>query len=171
MPPSKLFTPCFPMLRSRVVSSITLLPADQVQDAWLEVMDATPAVPRAEDFNDYLVVNWVDYDARLLLQMWNHHNTMGPRTNNNLEGFHNRLNRSLPHNHQNIYRFIEVLMKIEKADKVKLAQIDFVAAQPRRKRVYRELDNRIQRLKEQLHRGIKTSLQFLDAIGHQLKRG
>ena len=32
------------------------LPADQVQDAWLEVMDATPAVPRAEDFNDYLVL-------------------------------------------------------------------------------------------------------------------
>ena len=132
-------------------------------------MDATPAVTHTEDFNDYLVINWVDYDARFPLQMWNHHNTMGPRTNNNLEGSHNRLNRSLPHNHPNIYRFIEVLRKIEKADKVKLAQIDFRAAQPSRKHVYRELDNRIQRLKEQLHLGIKTSLQFLDAIGHLLK--
>ena len=132
-------------------------------------MDATPVVPRTEDFNDYLVVNWVD--ARFPLQMWNHHNTMSPWTNNNLEGFHNRLNRSLPHNNPNIYRFIEVLRKIEKADKVKLAQIDFGAAQSSRKRVYREPDNRIQRLKEQLHRGIKTSLQFLDAIGHLLKLG
>ena len=58
------------MLRSRVVSSITRFLADEVQDAWLEVMGATPAVPRSEDFNDYLVVNWVDYDARLPLQMW-----------------------------------------------------------------------------------------------------
>ena len=33
-------------------------------------MDATPAVPRAEDFNDYLAVNWVDYDARFPLQIW-----------------------------------------------------------------------------------------------------
>ena len=106
----------------RRAAGLALLPADQVQDAWLEVMDATPAVPHAEDFNDYLVVNWVDYDARFPLQMWNHHNTMGPRTNNNLEGFHTRLNRSIPHNHQNIYRFIEVLRKIETVDKVKLAR-------------------------------------------------
>ena len=153
----------------RRTAGLALLPADQVQNAWLEVMGATPVVPRAEDFNDYLVVNWVD--ARFPLQMWNHHNTMDPRTNNNLEGFHTRLNRNLPHNHPNIYRFIEVLRQIEKADKVKLSQIDFGAAQPSRKRVYREPDNRIQRLKEQLHRGIKTSLQFLDAIGHLLKLG
>ena len=117
---------------------------------------------RAEDFNDYLVVNWVDYDARFPLQMWNH----GPTDKQQSRWIPQQIElkpSTQPPEH--------LPLLVEKADKMKLAQIDFRAAQPSRKHVYCELDNRIQRLKEQLHRGIKASLQFLDAIGHLLKLG
>ncbi|XP_046378457.1 uncharacterized protein LOC124150561 [Haliotis rufescens] len=134
-------------------------------------MQATPPVPRAEDFNDYMVINWVDDDARFPIPLWNHHQTAGPRTNNNLEGFHHRLDRTLPHRHPNIYRFVEVIMKIECADRTKIAQLDVGAAPPSRMRVYRETENRLRRLKDMLTQGQKTTIEFLDAVGHLLKLG
>lgn len=153
----------------RRAAGLPLLPLHEVQDAWLEAMDESPDVNRAEEFNDYVVVNWVDYGARFPLRLWNHHETDGPRTNNHLEGFHNRLNRTLPHSHPNIFRFIEVIKKIECSEKAKVAQLNFGAAPPKKKRVYKEIEHRVIRLKSQLTEGTKTTLQFLDAIGHLLK--
>ncbi|XP_071104150.1 uncharacterized protein [Haliotis cracherodii] len=95
--------------------------------------------------------------------------TFGPSTNNNLEGFHSRLNASLNHRHPNLYRFIEIIKKIEKSEKTKLSQLGLGAAPPARKRVYKEIDNRLTRLKDQLSQGVKTPLQFLDAVGKLLK--
>ncbi|XP_071118963.1 uncharacterized protein [Haliotis cracherodii] len=78
----------------------------------------------------YMVINLVDDDARFPIPLWNHHQTAGPRTNNNLEGFHHRLNRILPHCHPNIYRFVEVIKEIVCADRTKIAQLDFVPPHP-----------------------------------------
>ncbi|XP_071092566.1 uncharacterized protein [Haliotis cracherodii] len=116
-----------------------------------------------------MVINWVDDDARFPLPLWNHHETEGPGTNNSLEGFHCRSNQSLPHRHPNIFRLIEVIRRIEHAERSKLVQINFGAAPPSRKRVYREIDNRIIRLTDHLRLGQKTPVQFLDALGHLLK--
>ncbi|XP_041369639.1 uncharacterized protein LOC121383615 [Gigantopelta aegis] len=153
----------------RRAARLALLPLNEVQDAWIEAMDSTPNVPRAQEFNDYMIVNWIDYDARFPLPLWNHHETNGPRTNNNLEGFHNRLNKAMPHYQPNIYRFVDIIKKIEFADRAKISQIDFGAAPPSRKRVYREMENRPVRLNDQLQQRVKTPLQFLDAVGFLLK--
>ena len=118
----------------RRAAALPLLPLADVQNTWVEVMEAAPAVPRAREFHDYIVVNWVDDDARFPPNLWNHFQTFGPRTNNNLEGFHSRLNGSLCHRHPNVYRLVNLLKKIEKAEKAKLAQLNFGAAPPSRKR-------------------------------------
>ncbi|XP_071100514.1 uncharacterized protein [Haliotis cracherodii] len=101
----------------RRAAGLPLLPQNKIQDMWFHAMDNTPDVPRAVAFNDYIVTTWVDHGARLPLPLWNHHGTTRPRTNNNLEGFHNRLNRGLPHRHPNIYRFVEVFRKVEQAER------------------------------------------------------
>ncbi|XP_071114546.1 uncharacterized protein [Haliotis cracherodii] len=134
-------------------------------------MDNTLDVPRAVAFNDYIVTTWVDHGARFPLTLWNHHSTTGPRTNNNLEGFHNRLNRGLPRRHGNIYRFVEVVRKVEQAERAEILQLDFGAAPRGRKRVYREVENRLCRLKDELNREVKSPMQFLDAVGHLLRLG
>ncbi|XP_048242867.1 uncharacterized protein LOC125375906 [Haliotis rufescens] len=151
----------------RRAAALPLLPLQQVQDAWFDSMNQSPDVPNADEFNDYIVTNWVDYEARFPPSLWNHHQTFGPRTNNNLEGFHSRLNASLNHRHPNLY--IEIIKKIVKSEKTKLSQLDLGAAPPARKRVYKEIDNRLSRLKDQLSQGVKTPLQFLDAVGKLLK--
>ncbi|XP_048248894.1 uncharacterized protein LOC125378088 [Haliotis rufescens] len=112
----------------RRAAGLPLLPKNKIQDSWVDAMDNTPDVPRAVAFNDYIVTTWVDDGARFPLPLWNHHGTTGPRTNNNLEGFHNRLNRGLPHRHPNIYRFVEVVRKVEQAERAKILQLDFGAA-------------------------------------------
>ncbi|XP_071083866.1 uncharacterized protein [Haliotis cracherodii] len=64
-------------------------------------MDCLHDVPNADELNDYILHA---YEARFPLSLWNHHQTFGPSTNNNLEGFHSRLNASLNHRHPNLYR-------------------------------------------------------------------
>ena len=112
---------------------------------------------------------YMDDDARFPLRMWNHFTNAGPRTNNNVEGFHSRVNRLLPHRHPNIYRFVELIKGIEKCERAKLIQINAGAPPPPRRRVYRELDTRDRRFKQQLTDRTKTPLQYLDAIGHLMK--
>ncbi|XP_071092946.1 uncharacterized protein [Haliotis cracherodii] len=107
---------------------------------------------------DNVVVNWVDDGARFPLPLWNHHH---PRRNNNLEGFHSRLNRGLPHRHPQIYLFIEVPKKVEHADLAKISQILLGAALRSRKRVYREVENRLCRLKEHLAQELKNTHPIL----------
>ncbi|XP_041354461.1 uncharacterized protein LOC121372235 [Gigantopelta aegis] len=153
----------------RRAAGLPLLPIAQVQDAWLEAMNDGPDVPQAEAFNDYVVLTWVDDDSRFPLIVWNHHLTTGPRTNNNLEGFHSRMNRSIQVHHPNIYRFVELIKGIETSERAKLRQINFGAAPPPRKRVYKQNENRIVRMKAQLTLEQKTPIQFLDAVGHLLK--
>ncbi|XP_048259957.1 uncharacterized protein LOC125384513 [Haliotis rufescens] len=65
----------------------------------------------------------IDDDDRFPIPLLNHHQTAGPRTNNNLEGFHHGFNRTLPHRHPNIYRFVEVIKKIECADRTKTVRL------------------------------------------------
>jgi len=153
----------------RRAAGLPLIPPEDVQDVWVEAMEETPAIHDAQRFNDYMVTTWVDDDARFPIALWNHFHTTGPRTNNNLEGFHHKLNRTLPHRHPNVYRFIEMIKMIEKTEAAKQRQIDLGAALPPRKRVYRECENRLSRLREHLNSGHKTHMEFLDAAGHLLK--
>ncbi|XP_071086464.1 uncharacterized protein [Haliotis cracherodii] len=126
-------------------------------EQWIQRAAALPLLPLQQVQDE-----WID-------SMNQSPDTFGPRTNNNLEGFHSRLNASLNHRHPNLYRFIEIIKMIEKSEKTKLFQLDLGAAPPARKRVYKEIDNRLSRLKDQLSQGVKTPLQFLDAVGKLLK--
>ncbi|XP_071111501.1 uncharacterized protein [Haliotis cracherodii] len=141
----------------RRAAALPLLTLQQVQDAWIDSMNQSPD---ADEFNDCIVTNWVDYEARFPLSLWNHHQAFGPRTNNKV-GFHSRLNASLNHRHPNLYRFITIIKKIEKSKKTKLSQLDLGAAPPARKRVYKEIDNRLSRLKDQLSQGFKDTTPVL----------
>ncbi|XP_046368730.2 uncharacterized protein LOC124143716 [Haliotis rufescens] len=43
----------------RRAAGLALLPLRDVQDTWLDAKQATPPVPRTEDFNDYMVINYM----------------------------------------------------------------------------------------------------------------
>ena len=48
----------------RRTSALPLLPVNQVQDAWLQLLNQSPDGERVLAFNDYVTTTWVDDDAR-----------------------------------------------------------------------------------------------------------
>ncbi|XP_071105243.1 uncharacterized protein [Haliotis cracherodii] len=146
-----------PAIQSHVrrAGALPLLPLDQVQNAWVEVMEQGPDDQQIGDFNDYVTSTWVDDDARFPCHIWNQHDNTGPRSNNHLEGFHCGLKKRTPRSHPNIYQFLKEIKNIEKADRRSRKQIDLVTCRPRA-RVDRQRDERIDRLKTQLLSGRKT---------------
>lgn len=55
---------------------------------------------------------WFDLNRNYNRNIWNHYKTVGPRTNNHCEGFNNRFNK-LTGSHQNIYKLINIIKKVE----------------------------------------------------------
>ena len=64
-----------------------------------------------------------------------------PRTNNDVEGWHNRFDNSFRHHHANIWKFIDGL----KGDSAMMQQVAGVLNPPHRP-LYREVNQRIQTL-------------------------
>ena len=156
----------------RRAAALPLLPLNQVQDVWVDVLNNSPDLPdlpRLQQFNDYITATWVDDDARFQLLIWNQWANLGPRTNNNLEGFHNKLKNRIRKAHPSLFEFVEHIKKIETADRARLAQVNLGGVPPTRRRIYRELDERLVRLKAHLMTGRKTPMEYLDAIGRLIK--
>ncbi|CAF1414934.1 unnamed protein product [Rotaria sordida] len=66
---------------------LALIPPSLVESVWTEAMDAyTPESRNAEEFNDYMVENYVCQEsARFTVDIWNVYNNIRnklPRTNN-----------------------------------------------------------------------------------------
>ena len=71
--------------------SLALVPEDQVQNGLEYIMDIQPDYDLVK-FLDYFVETWVE-NNNYPINMWNHYNTIeDQRTNNHLEGYHNKLN-------------------------------------------------------------------------------
>ena len=69
-----------------------------------------------------------------------------PRTNNVLEGWHNRFCSMSTHSHPSIWEFIEALKRDSSHNHLIMAQLLAGAAPTPQKRIYREVNTRIQTL-------------------------
>ena len=69
-----------------------------------------------------------------------------PRTNNNLEGWHNRFSSMFTHAHPSIWTFLDILNRESSYNHLTMAQILAGAVPPPQKRPYREVNNRLQSL-------------------------
>ena len=156
----------------RRASALPLVPPALVDDVWMEAMNEVND-EQAMRFLDYVTQTWVDnMAARFPMEMWNQYdNLAGRRTNNNLEAWHSLLNRELGRPHPNIYKFIIILQgKQQKFDQqLRLLEAGDAPIAPRR--VYRELTERILRLKLRLERREITAYQYAGSVAGALKLG
>ncbi|XP_046543659.1 uncharacterized protein LOC124253853 [Haliotis rubra] len=70
----------------RRAAALPLLPLNQVQDAWFEVIEQSPDGDRVAAFNDYVTSTWVEDDAKFPAHIWNQHENTGPRSNDDMAG-------------------------------------------------------------------------------------
>ena len=70
------------------------------------------------------------------------------RTNNHVEGWHNRLKRVVGKPHPNIYEFIQVIQREQAATEISMLQLDAGARPPRRGIRTIARDRKIKELKD-----------------------
>ncbi|CAF1044738.1 unnamed protein product [Brachionus calyciflorus] len=94
-------------------------------------------------------------------KLWNHANTIDPRTNNHVEGFHNKLNKWIAKPHPNIYQLISVFQKINTKISVDYEFRLLGKSGPKRRAIDVEKDNRYQNLLENLEMNVIDLQQYL----------
>ena len=77
----------------RQAAVLPLVPIRHVEDVWFNAEDHHLYVTR---FADYVTDYWIENNEPA---EWNHFITDGPRTTNNIEGWHSRINKKLTNGH------------------------------------------------------------------------
>jgi hypothetical protein len=84
------------------------------------------------------------------IALWNHYDTVGPRTNNHVEGFHSKLNRLCQEAHPNIFKSIGIVKDIETETAINYKQLAIGCHSTKRNRIDTMRDINIDTLKRQL---------------------
>ena len=87
----------------RQTIALAFVPVRNVRLAWLEVKATAPNLHRVDEFITYFEETWLVENFSLCL--WNVYeiNSNSPRTNNHIEGWHNKLKRIAKKSHPNVY--------------------------------------------------------------------
>ena len=72
-------------------TALAFVPLSFIRIVWDAIKADAPPLPEADDFVKYVESTWLN--GNFLPRTWNYYCHDGPRTNNNLEGWHNRLKR------------------------------------------------------------------------------
>ena len=91
------------------------------------------------------------------------------RTNNTCEGYNNRLNKSISKIHPNVFELVAVLQKEESSVRVTLHQMEFGEPPKKRRRIYRNLNDKLKKVQLELTSGTRTMKSFLKVVGFLLK--
>ena len=84
-----------------------------MSDAFKFLIESTPQVPQSNKlhlFSNYFYSIWFE---RFKPALWNHYETIGPRSNNHLEGYNFKINKYIDCIHPNIYSLINTFKDLE----------------------------------------------------------
>ncbi|CAF0829701.1 unnamed protein product [Brachionus calyciflorus] len=117
---------------------LSLVPIDHITDEWTKILNEKPIFDqddknnKLDEFLEYFVNTY--FEGQLEMDLWNHFDTEGPRTNNDIEGYNLKLKNHVSRAHPDIYKSIEVFQVQETTSFVKYKHaLDGKPAPPRRK--------------------------------------
>ena len=114
----------------RRTAALAFVPVRFVRLAWQAIKVSAPQLPCIQEFIRYFEDTWLV--GNFPLTMWSVCQNDSFRTNNHLEGWHNRLKRLVGKAHLNVYEFVEVIQKEQTATEVSITQLEAGARLPRR---------------------------------------
>ena len=145
--------------------AVAFLPLYSVRNAHV-MLTADPVVQRLAALGQllqYYKQTWLDGEFRPI--MWNVYGET-IRTNNRVEGWHNKLNSTIGHLHPNVHRLVATLKSEQAETEATLRRARLGAAPPARRLKYRRLDERLARLKAEFEQGNETTESYLNAVRH-----
>ena len=158
----------------RMTGAISFVPVADTIQAFESLSEF--AIEPAQVILDYFETNYVGelrrgrrLEPRFPHAMWNMNarvlNNIA-RTNNDLEGWHNRFSGNFHGNHENIWKFINVLKSDSSLNHHKMAQVLIGAPVPPQKPRYRAINERLQNLVGNYNNN--DILTFLRGISYNL---
>lgn len=100
--------------------TLALIPVDEVPSQFAVIAEEASKLnlSRIPEFLEYFTQTWLE--GLFPVKYWNHYETIGPKTNNHVEGYHNKLNKAMDTNKPNIFRAIACFKREEM-----LASVDY----------------------------------------------
>ncbi|RWS21302.1 uncharacterized protein B4U80_04779, partial [Leptotrombidium deliense] len=140
-------------------------PMNELDNAWIEIYSDAP------NNQDYFLKTYFHEETAIFHRMmWNHFETIGPRTTNHLEGWHYALNKAIGHNSPTLYRTIQELQNQQQKFEIdSMLQRDGKVVRMQRKE-YRELERRLILIKAKLTATEITLIEYIDAVKYQLPK-
>ena len=155
----------------RRVSALPLVPLTAIDEVWESIHENAPLnINGVESFLNYVVNTWIDEIYGLFNRhIWTHFDNDGARTNNHLEGFHFKLNKCTGKIHPNIFELILVFQKIQNESEIELQYLMNGGKPKNPRKKYRDIHERLMRLRERLGNNEIELLDFVDSCSYHLK--
>ena len=149
----------------RKLMALAFLPILLVRSTFL-TLASLPVVEENEGCQQllqYYQETWLS--GTFPLRLWNVH-AEGTRTNNHIEGWHSKRNKATRKMHPSIHELVDVIEVEQGANEVTLLRARLGAALTTRRPKYRNIDERLSRLRERYLAGETSTEEFLDAVQH-----
>ena len=137
-----------------MISTISFVPAEDVIQAFEELCLHSGDVE--QEVLDYFEINYIGELRRgrrlapsFPHEVWNMNIRVRdnlPRTNNNVEGWHNRFSKSFRHHHANIWKFIDGVKGDSALNHMAMIQQVAGGPNPPQRPLYRAVKQRIQKI-------------------------
>jgi len=158
----------------RRAAVLPLVPDDSIEDVWFNALEDIGNADidqhqmiQITTFTDYVTTNWVETNRHI----WNHYETRGPRTTNHLEGWHAKIKRQIQQSHPNVFSLIGHLKQVQSVNEVTMIQLAAGGPPPPKRRKYRQLETRLENLKQRLENRDIDILHYADAASHLVHLG
>ena len=149
----------------RLLMALAFLPVLLVRPNFLVIEGSTTVQdsPKLQQLCDYYKSTWLN--GSFPVALWNVNNQI-LRTNNLVEGWHNKLNRGIGKIHPNLFEVLTYLQKEQRETELTVSRARLGAAPPTRRPKYKKLEERITNLTQQHTDGTINSKEFLRQIRH-----
>ena len=95
---------------------LAFVPLVDIGRAWSIVVQNKPSIAGCQEeikhFIDYFYRQWLN-NSNIPINLWNHFDNYGPRTNNHVEGYNRKLGTNIVNDHPNVYSLINTLKVLE----------------------------------------------------------
>ena len=123
-----------------------------------------PDNSKVQSYADYFDETWMNGQFRP--RMWNYYAHSGPRTNNHLEGWHNRMKRIARKAHPNLYEVLELFQREQAATEVTIQQLEAGGIRKAKRRKVVQREEKIKSLQDELAAGERNIDSYISAIRH-----
>lgn len=161
-------------VKTRMITAIAFVPVESVENAFEALQEVVPdeLMPVLDYFEDtYIGRQRRRRRAQPIFdhKIWNMYERAVnelPRTNNNVEGWHRKLQSSVSSHHPNIWKFLDVLRREQDLNNLQIAQlVGGHAPEPQRKK-YKASNERIVNIVRDFSN--RSLLDYMRGIAHNI---